>query len=77
MHRRGIGTTLIGWAEDEAMARGCVGVSLGVLVALPGNLHFFERLGYRVADERRHEGYARTTWLLLTKDVVVSPRAES
>ena len=78
VQRRGIGRALMGWAEAEAQRRGCTAVSAGVLVAVPGNLAFYRRLGYRVSGERRHEGYERTTWLavqkVLIKESAVSTR---
>lgn len=66
---RGIGRTLMTWVEAESERRGCHGVTLGVLVSLPRNLEFFEALGFSVIDEHRHDGYDRTTWVRLRKEV--------
>lgn len=66
---RGIARAMMAWAEEEARRRGCHGVSVGVRVALPDNLAFYRRLGYEVTAEHRHEGYDRTTWLALRKEL--------
>ncbi len=49
------------WTEPEALRRGCTAVSVGVRIALPGNIEFYRRLGYEVT------GYERTTWLAMRK----------
>ncbi len=69
LQRRGIGRSLMAWAEDEARRRGCDGVSVGIRVALPGNLEFYRGLGYVVTGEERHDGYDRTTALAMRKDI--------
>jgi GNAT superfamily N-acetyltransferase len=66
---RGIGRTLMAWAEQEAQRRGCGAASVGVRVGLPANLEFYRRLGYVVTAEHRHDGYERTTWLAMRKDL--------
>jgi GNAT superfamily N-acetyltransferase len=66
---RGVGGALMAWAEREAAARGCAAVTLGVRVALPGNLAFYTKLGYQVTGEHRHAGYRETTWLSMRKPV--------
>ena len=66
---RGIGRALMAWAEREAVARGCAAVTLGVRVALPGNLAFYSKLGYEVTGEHRHAGYRETTWLSMRKNL--------
>ena len=68
-HGRGIGRALMRWAEAEARRRRCRAVAVAVRVALPGNLDFFRRLGYRVTGENRHDGYQHTTYLSLRKDL--------
>jgi ribosomal protein S18 acetylase RimI-like enzyme len=67
LQRQGIGRALMAWAEQEGRRRGCAGVSVGVRIALPGNLDFYRKLGYEVVAEHRHEGYADTTWLAMRK----------
>jgi GNAT superfamily N-acetyltransferase len=69
LQHRGVGRALMAWAEREARRRGCEGVSVGVRIALPGNLAFYRELGYAVTGEHRHDGYDRTTWLALRKHV--------
>jgi GNAT superfamily N-acetyltransferase len=66
---RGVGRALMAWADDEARARGSTALSVGVRVALPGNLAFFRDLGFAVVGEHSHDGYARATWLSLRKDL--------
>jgi GNAT superfamily N-acetyltransferase len=66
---RGVGRALMAWAEREAAARGCAAVTLGVRVALPGNLAFYTKLGYVVTGEHRHAGYREPTWLSMRKPV--------
>jgi hypothetical protein len=65
------------WAEREAAARGCAGVSLGVRVALPGNLAFYLRLGYEVTGEHRHAGYREATWLSMRKSLSPARRGST
>jgi ribosomal protein S18 acetylase RimI-like enzyme len=62
------------WAEREAASRGCAAVTLGVRVALPGNLAFYKKLGYEVTGEHRHAGYRETTWLSLRKNLSSASR---
>jgi GNAT superfamily N-acetyltransferase len=66
---RGVGRALMAWAEVEAAARGCAAVTLGVRVALPGNLAFYAQLGYEITGEHRHAGYRDPTWLSMRKPV--------
>jgi hypothetical protein len=42
-------------------------VRLGVRVALPHLRAYYERLGYRVIDERSHTGYTVTTYVVMEK----------
>ncbi len=69
LQRHGVGRALMEWAEEEARRRGCMGVSVGVRIALPGNVAFYREAGYKVTGERRHDGYDRTTWLALRKNL--------
>jgi GNAT superfamily N-acetyltransferase len=43
---RGIGSALMSWAEAEAVRRGLTILEVGVRLSLPGNIAFYERLGY-------------------------------
>ena len=69
LQRRGLGSVLMAWAEEEAQRRGCKAVSVGVRLALRDNLDFYRKLGYEIIGEHRHEGYDRTTWLAMRKSL--------
>lgn len=60
---QGIGTRLMQWAHDYARSLGYTEVRIGVRAQLPGNIRLYQRLGYRIVAEHRHEGYDRTTWI--------------
>jgi tRNA threonylcarbamoyladenosine biosynthesis protein TsaE len=60
LQRRGFGRDLMAAAEEELRKRGQRAVYLRVRKALPGNLAFYERLGYRPVEDG---GY----WLQLGK----------
>jgi tRNA threonylcarbamoyladenosine biosynthesis protein TsaE len=66
---RGIGRALMIWAEQEAGKRRCGTVTVGVRLDLPGNLAFYDSLGYEIVGEHSHDGYAVPTWLALRKSV--------
>ncbi len=55
------------WADDQARAEGRAAVTVGVRIALPGNLAFFRGLGFAVVGEHSHDGYTHATWLSLRK----------
>jgi len=67
--RHGIGTALMGWSHAHAKAEGYTEVRVGVRSQLPGNIGFYERLGYTVLAEHRHPGYAEVTWLEMRRAV--------
>jgi predicted N-acetyltransferase YhbS len=67
--RQGIGKALMVWVHDYAHAHGYPEVSVGVRRQLPGNLRFYERLGYTVVAEHRHPGYAAVTWIEMRRGV--------
>jgi ribosomal protein S18 acetylase RimI-like enzyme len=67
LQRHGIGRALMRWAEEAAERRGLGEVTIGVRLALPGNLAFFRRLGYEVTGEHAHPGYDRPTWVALRR----------
>jgi len=67
--RRGVGRLLMAYVEEQARAAGLPRVELGVRVALPQNATYYQRLGYTVLYAGCHEGYDRTTYLQLAKDV--------
>jgi len=64
---RGIAAALIEQVEARARESGLPRVRLGVRVALPRQRARYERLGYRVIEQRRHEGYAEPTYVIMEK----------
>ena len=61
--RHGVGKALMEWIHDYAREAGYREVRVGVRRQLPGNLRFYEQLGYRVIAEHRHPGYDEVTWI--------------
>jgi predicted N-acetyltransferase YhbS len=71
-HRgRGVGGALIGYVEERSRELGLLRVRLGVRVALSELRERYERMGYRLFEERRHPGYAQPTYVLLEKDLAL------
>jgi predicted N-acetyltransferase YhbS len=64
---RGISAALIAYVEQRARELGLPRVQLGVRVALPQLRARYERLGYRVIEQRSHAGYAEPTYLVMEK----------
>jgi predicted N-acetyltransferase YhbS len=64
---RGIGTALVAEVERRARELGRARVRLGVRLALPHLRVRYERLGYKVYEERSHEGFAEPTYLMMEK----------
>ena len=64
---RGISAMLIAYVEQRARELGLPRVRLGVRVALPHLRARYERLGYRVIEQRSHTGYAEPTYLVMEK----------
>jgi ribosomal protein S18 acetylase RimI-like enzyme len=64
---RGIARALIAYVEGRARELDLPCVRLSVRVALPQLRARYERLGYRVIEERRHDGYAEPTYLVMEK----------
>ncbi len=73
---QGIGTALMARVERQARAEGYPAVVVGVRVQLPGNIRFFQRLGYQVYAEHSHPGYDRPTYVRLRKDLGTMRDAE-
>ena len=67
---RGIAGALIDYVEERARELGLPRVRLGVRVALPQLRARYERRGYRLIEERRHAGYAETTYLIMEKAIL-------
>lgn len=49
---RGLGRALVGWLEREAVLRGHRQIWLKVRASEPGNIAFYERLGYSISERR-------------------------
>ena len=64
---RGISAMLIAYVEQQARELGLPRVRLGVRVALPHLRARYERLGYRVIEQRSHAGYTEPTYLVMEK----------
>lgn len=64
-----VGRTLMAYVEAQATQEGCAYVRVGVRLALPGNLAFFERLGYKAIAEDRHPGYPGPTFAHMVKEM--------
>lgn len=65
----GIASRLIGHVERQAAAAGLNRVTLGVRIALPDNVRFFESLGYRISEETTHPGFAAPTSYTMAKRI--------
>ena len=74
--RRGIGRALIAYVEAQARAGNIARVRLGVRLVLTSLRAYYERLGYRLAEYRAHDGYAEPTYVILEKDVCAPPCRE-
>ena len=67
--RQGLARALIDFVEARARERGLQRVRLGVRVALPRQRAYYERLDYRLVEERTHTGYGQPTYVILEKDL--------
>lgn len=67
--RRGVAAALVAAVEAFAAERGAARVTLGVRLALPGNIRLFERLGYAETGRKAHPGFAAPTSAALAKPV--------
>jgi predicted N-acetyltransferase YhbS len=67
--RRGEGLAQRLVAEVEAAARtaGLAAVTLGVRIALPGNVAMFAALGYREIGRKAHSGFSEPTSITMEK----------
>jgi predicted N-acetyltransferase YhbS len=66
---RGLARRLMERAEAFARADGCTQMSLGVRIALTGNIAFFERCGFRFVSAERHPGFIEPTYILMRKEL--------
>ncbi|RPI49059.1 MAG: GNAT family N-acetyltransferase [Acidobacteria bacterium] len=63
----GIGRALLEHVERRAKETGAAGVRLGVRLQLPHLLARYERVGYRIAEYKTHDGYAHPTYVYMDK----------
>lgn len=64
---RGVGRALMEWAHEHARQLGVGSVRLGVRAQLPGNLAFYEGLGYRVKRAHTYPGTEEVHWYELER----------
>lgn len=63
----GIGRELMRWLHGYAAERGFQGIRLGVRAELPGNLTFYEKLGYQIAHTHYRPGSRDVHWYEMTR----------
>lgn len=68
--RGGIGRRLVEHVEAAAQNHGVPYVTLGVRIALPQNVTYYERLGYSIAHVGSHPGYTEPTFYSMRKRVL-------
>lgn len=66
---RGAAAALVAAVEAFAAEAGAARITLGVRLALPGNIRMFERLGYAETGREAHPGFDRPTSAKLAKPV--------
>jgi ribosomal protein S18 acetylase RimI-like enzyme len=66
----GLARRLIEHVEAAARAARLPAVALGVRIALPDNIAFFTKLGYREVGRETHEGFSQPTSLRMEKRLV-------
>ena len=69
MRRTGVGRVLVEYVAAEAAAAGCTYLRVGVRLALPDNIAFFEGLGFAKIAEASHPGYAEPTFAHMTREL--------
>jgi len=69
LQRAGIGRSLINYVEEFARRCHVPRVQLGVRLALPQLLAYYEGKGYHPVEYRSHEGYAVPTYVLMEKNL--------
>lgn len=65
----GIGRELMHWLHGYAAETGFKWIRLGVRAELPGNLTFYEKLGYEVAHTHYRPGSRDVHWYEMTRPV--------
>ena len=69
LRRTGIGQALVEYAVAEAAASDCAYLRVGVRLALPENIAFFERQGFVKIAEACHPGYTAPTFAHMTREL--------
>jgi GNAT superfamily N-acetyltransferase len=67
--RRGIGTLLVNYVEEQARARGHKLITLGVRLQLPENTAFYTKLGYHIVSYGSHPGFTELTYMTMGKQL--------
>ncbi|EDP62212.1 putative acetyltransferase protein [alpha proteobacterium BAL199] len=66
---RGVASALVAAVEAFAAGSGASSVTLGVRLALPGNIAMFGRIGYRESKRTAHPGFSEPTSMSMVKTV--------
>jgi predicted N-acetyltransferase YhbS len=66
---RGVGAALVEAVADAGRREGARRISLNVRLALPGNVVFFRRLGFREAGQGAHPGFDRPTYWVMLREL--------
>lgn len=69
LRRTGVGRALVEYIADEAAACDCTYLRVGVRLALPDNIAFFQSLGFTTIAEASHPGYAGPTFAHMTREL--------
>ncbi len=67
--RTGVGQALVEYVIAEAAASDCSYLRVGVRLALPENIAFFERQGFVKIAEASHPGYTTPTFAHMTREL--------
>jgi GNAT superfamily N-acetyltransferase len=65
----GLARRLVAGVEAAASAAGAEAVTLGVRIALPGNVALFASLGYREIGREAHAGFSEPTSIAMEKRI--------
>lgn len=67
--KQGIARQLVRQVEQAATAGGFAKVGLAVRIVLPDNIHFFESMGYEIAEAKAHTGFNEPTYYTMVKQI--------
>ncbi len=68
--RQGIARRLIAVVEQQAREQGFRRVVLGVRIALPDNVRYYQSLGYDIVGTGTHQGHTAPTYYRMAKVIV-------